>query len=114
MQAAKNATSYSGGNGSSSGLSPLLKTESGIHHLAGGGSFIVPSSFGYEGFGLGGIATASAGEKVTVTPTGKSSSGATININVTGNTLLGDSRTMAKELARIIQPELNSLVRLNA
>jgi len=40
----------------------------GVPKLAGGGSFTVPGWAGYEGFSMGGIATASAGEKVTVTP----------------------------------------------
>jgi hypothetical protein len=39
----------------------------GVTH-ATGGSFIIPSSYGNEGFGMGGIATASAGELVTITP----------------------------------------------
>jgi hypothetical protein len=39
-------------------------------HYANGGSFTVPSWAGYEGFNMGGIATASARETVTVTPAG--------------------------------------------
>ena len=34
--------------------------------FANGGSFTVPNSAGYEGFNLGDVATASAGEKITV------------------------------------------------
>jgi len=34
--------------------------------MANGGSFTVPNWAGYEGFNMGGVATASAGEKVTV------------------------------------------------
>ncbi len=49
---------------------------------AEGGSFIIPERFGYEGFSLGGIATASGGERVTVTPQGKSNGN--VNINITG------------------------------
>jgi hypothetical protein len=40
---------------------------------ASGGSFTVPSSYGYEGFNMGNMATASAGETVTVTPQGQQS-----------------------------------------
>jgi len=35
---------------------------------ANGGSFIIPPSYGYEGFNMGGMATASGGETVTITP----------------------------------------------
>jgi hypothetical protein len=45
-----------------------------------GGEFMIPMGYGYEGFGLGGIATASGGETVTVTPKGESKSGAVYNI----------------------------------
>jgi hypothetical protein len=38
---------------------------------ASGGSFVVPSQYGYEGFSMGGMATASAGETVTITPKGR-------------------------------------------
>lgn len=38
---------------------------------ASGGSFIIPPQYGYEGFRMGGVATASAGETVTVTPKGE-------------------------------------------
>lgn len=39
---------------------------------ASGGSFQIPSSYGYEGFRMGDLATASGGETVTVTPAGQS------------------------------------------
>ncbi len=38
--------------------------------FAEGGSFIVPSAYGNEGFSLGGMATASAGEQITISPHG--------------------------------------------
>jgi len=38
---------------------------------ANGGSFVVPSRYGYEGFGMGGVATASAGETVTINKQGE-------------------------------------------
>jgi hypothetical protein len=39
--------------------------------FASGGSFVIGSGYGYEGFNMGGVATASPGEKVTITPPGK-------------------------------------------
>lgn len=36
-----------------------------------GGAFRVPPSYGYEGFNMGGMATASGGETITVTPKGQ-------------------------------------------
>ncbi len=48
--------------------------------LALGGEFMIPMGYGYEGFGLGGIATASGGETVTVTPKGQASNGTVYNI----------------------------------
>ncbi len=37
-----------------------------------GGSFVIPSSYGNEGFMLGGGDTASGGERLTINPAGKS------------------------------------------
>jgi hypothetical protein len=42
---------------------------------ANGGSFVVPASYGYEGFNMGGIATASSGETITATPQGQQQDG---------------------------------------
>jgi len=36
--------------------------------FAKGGSFVIPDGYGFEGFNMGGMATASAGERVTITP----------------------------------------------
>ena len=47
--------------------------------FASGGSFVVPSRYGYEGFGMGGIATASGGEHVTITPKGQQQQNVTID-----------------------------------
>jgi len=44
-----------------------------VHGYAQGGSFIIPSQYGNEGYPLGPGKTASAGETVTVTPKGESS-----------------------------------------
>jgi len=46
-------------------------TGRGGEQFASGGSFRIPDSYGYEGFGMGGMATASGGEGVTVTQKGK-------------------------------------------
>ena len=43
--------------------------------FATGGSFVVPPQYGIEGFGMGGVATASAGELVTITPKGQQMGG---------------------------------------
>ena len=54
----------------------------GMQQNAAGGSFIIPSSYGYEGFNMGGMATASGGEEVTISPAnGARKGGATIIIN---------------------------------
>ena len=45
---------------------------------ASGGSFLIPMSYGYEGFQMGNGDTASGGETVTVTPKGKAPSGGQI------------------------------------
>lgn len=45
---------------------------------------------------------------------GGGSGGANIYITVTGNTMLADSRTTARELARIIAPEINKIVKIAA
>ena len=63
------------------GAPPNLDTSSGSSNApvgthrtshAAGGSFVIPQSFGNEGFAMGNNATASGGETVTVTPKGGS------------------------------------------
>lgn len=50
--------------------------------FATGGAFVIPSQYGFEGFNMGGMATASGGELVTITPKGaQQGSGAAIVIN---------------------------------
>lgn len=39
---------------------------------ASGGSFLIPDSYGHEGFKLGNYDTASGGERITITPAGQS------------------------------------------
>ena len=46
--------------------------------MPSGGSFIIPSAYGYEGFNLGGMATASGGETVTVGKGGNTGANITI------------------------------------
>jgi hypothetical protein len=46
-----------------------INVPTGAH--AAGGSFMVPSSYGYEGFNLGGRDTASGGELIRITPRGQ-------------------------------------------
>lgn len=58
-------------------------------NYASGGSFIIPEQYGYEGFNLGGMATASGGEQVTITPKGQ-----------TGGYAEFDYKKMGKEVAR--------------
>lgn len=52
----------------------IPKPGGGVKPYASGGSFVIPSEYGNEGFGMGGMATASAGEKVTITPQGSGGS----------------------------------------
>ena len=47
-----------------------------------GGEFMIPMQYGNEGFNMGGMATASGGEKVTITPKGQAS-GTVYNIYIT-------------------------------
>lgn len=73
--------------------------------FAEGGSFIIPAAYGREGFRMGGIATASGGERVTVTPRGATNNFGSITVvlpNVTNggqfvnelNRALGKRATM--------------------
>jgi len=52
-----------------------VATSETTHRFASGGSFIIPPSYGNEGFRMGNNATASAGEMVTVTPRGQQGGG---------------------------------------
>jgi hypothetical protein len=69
----------------------------GGEQYADGGSFVIPSDYGYEGFNLGGMATASGGEVVTITPANQ------INNNMGGVTIYvsgaGDPRATADAIA---------------
>lgn len=47
-----------------------------------GGEFMIPMQYGNEGFNMGGMATASGGEKVTITPKGQAA-GTVYNIYIT-------------------------------
>lgn len=47
-----------------------------------GGEFMIPMQYGNEGFNMGGMATASGGEKVTITPKGQAAGGTTFYITI--------------------------------
>ena len=76
---------------------------------AAGGSWIIPDSFGFEGFNLGQLGTASGGEEVKITPkdkVGGSSGGGGGNIfQIYWN---GDYKSLAAEMDR--RAELERLV----
>ena len=67
--------------------------------LANGGSFIVPSRYGYEGFNMGGVATASAGERVTVTPRGQGGGQFVFNVSVSNDAMLNALMRKVRGLA---------------
>ena len=69
--------------------------------LANGGSFIVPSRYGYEGFNMGGVATASAGERVTVTPRGQSGGQFVFNVSVNNDAMLNALMRRVRALAML-------------
>lgn len=52
---------------------PIGQPSTTTHTHASGGSFLIPQSYGYEGFMMGNGDTASGGEKVTITPKGQDS-----------------------------------------
>lgn len=64
--------------------------------MASGGSFTVPSWAGYEGFNMGGVATASAGEKITVDRVGE-------NTGNNNDALIATLRSLPKTIAREIR-----------
>lgn len=53
--------------------------------LAHGGAFTIPRQYGIEGFNMGGMATASAGEKVNITPAGQTFGNVAIYISGAGD-----------------------------
>jgi hypothetical protein len=57
-----------------------------------GGSFIVPNSYGSEGFKLGNGDTASAGERITITPVGYAG-GETVSV---GNIYIGNTSDLSR------------------
>jgi hypothetical protein len=71
--------------------------------MAGGGSFTVPPEYGYEGFALGGMATATAGERVTVgTAANNTDNSAAMAAMIAGSmpTERGIGRAVARELQK--------------
>jgi hypothetical protein len=65
--------------------------------FASGGSFVIPQGFGYEGFNLGGIATASGGEVVTITPKNVSAGPASVTYNYSTNYNLNLATTQSMQ-----------------
>jgi hypothetical protein len=55
----------------------------GLPQHALGGEFMIPMQYGNEGFNMGNMATASGGEKVTITPKGQAAGGTVYNIYIT-------------------------------
>lgn len=81
-----------------------------MHGHASGGSFLIPESYGNEGFQLGNGDTASGGERVTITPRGGSQGGAggvTVNLNIASGGIIADPQ----EFARQITPALKYALR---
>lgn len=79
---------------------------------AAGGSFIIPPEYGSEGFVLGRMGTASAGERVTVTPQGQALPGGggggkvTLNVMIQGG---ADPQTAARQMLPALRYALRSL-----
>jgi len=78
--------SSSGGSG---GLSPDERDENRNQHAAGG-SFLIPMSYGNEGFKMGNGDSASGGEMVTITPRGANAT-ANKTVNITINNPKGET-----------------------
>jgi hypothetical protein len=72
----------------------------GGEQYADGGSFVIPSKYGFEGFDLGGMATASGGEVVTITPANQVKN-ITHNWNYQGNATAQQVR-QGYEMARLL------------
>lgn len=71
------------------------------HGYAEGGQFVIPDQYGYEGFNMGGMATASGGETVTITPRGKGG-GMVLNLNIANIRSLSDIDYLVQEVQRKI------------
>jgi hypothetical protein len=78
-----------GSSGGSGGLSPDERDENRNQHAAGG-SFLIPMSYGNEGFKMGNGDSASGGEMVTITPRGGNAT-ANKTVNITINNPKGET-----------------------
>jgi hypothetical protein len=72
-----------------------------VHAHASGGDFMIPMSYGNEGFRLGNGDTASGGERVTITPRGESKSGATYNITINNPKKETTEESLRKSLQKL-------------
>jgi hypothetical protein len=90
----------SGSGGSSGGDTWHGKTTTspyGEDQYANGGSFVIPMGFGHEGFNMGGMATASGGETVTITPKNVSAGPASVTYNYSTNYNLNLATTQSMQ-----------------
>jgi hypothetical protein len=85
----------------STGISPTGSISYGVRNQpnAMGGSWVIPSNYGNEGYRMPGGHTASGGETVTVTPAGQQN-GKTVYINVTGVVDRAMVQYLAQEVGR--------------
>lgn len=82
---------------------PKKKSQNQQFAFAAGGSFTVPSEYGYEGFDLGGIATASAGEQISVVPPGGGYGSKVVNLKVIIAGGFADPQAAARQLKPAFQ-----------
>lgn len=92
------SSGYAGYGGGSSYATNDLKYQ---NQHASGGSFMIPQSYGNEGFRMGNNDTASGGELVTITPKGQGAGGMTLNILLDSAT--PDPEKVAYQLAPAIK-----------
>lgn len=75
-----------------------------MHAHASGGTFMIPQSYGNEGFRMGNGDTASGGETVTITPRGQSANGGGVNVTVMYSPMLslGNAAEIQQKLTPLI------------
>lgn len=99
-------TNYS--TGTQAAREQYLGGERGIYSAhADGGDFMIPSSYGNEGFRMGNGDTASGGELISITPKGRQKAdGVTINIMLDGATI--DPETTAWQIGPAVERVLRA------